>query len=106
MAWFLLVVAGIEEIIAAIAMKYIDGTRKKWPIIVMTAGFGLSFYCLSQAMLVLPAGVAYAVWTGIGSTGVSAVGFIWFKERFQLPQVISLGLILAGVIGLRLTAAS
>lgn len=61
MAWFLLVIAGIEEIIAAIAMKYIDGTRKKWPIIVMTVGFGLSFYCLSQAMIVLPAGVAYVV---------------------------------------------
>lgn len=106
MAWFLLVIAGIEEIIATIAMKYIDGTRKKWPIIVMTLGFGLSFYCLSQAMIVLPAGVAYAVWTGIGSISVSAVGLIWFKERFQLSQVISLCLILAGVIGLRLTSSS
>lgn len=106
MVWFLLVIAGIEEIIAAIAMKYIDGTRKKWPIIVMTLGFGLSFYCLSQAMIVLPAGVAYAVWTGIGSIGVSAVGLIWFKERFRLSQVISLCLILAGVIGLRLTSSS
>lgn len=106
MAWFLLVIAMIEEIIAAIAMKYIDGTRKKWPIIVMTVGFGLSFYCLSQAMIVLPAGVAYAVWTGIGSIGVSAVGLIWFKERFQLSQVISLCLILVSVIGLRLTSSS
>lgn len=83
MAWFLLFIAGIEEIIAAIAMKYIDGTKKKWPIIVMTAGFALSFYCLSQAMQVLPSGVAYAVWTGIGSIGVTAVSLIWFKERFS-----------------------
>ncbi|AZV49982.1 QacE family quaternary ammonium compound efflux SMR transporter [Bacillus halotolerans] len=104
MAWFLLFIAGIEEIIAAIAMKYIDGTKKKWPIIVMTAGFALSFYCLSQAMQVLPSGVAYAVWTGIGSIGVTAVSLIWFKERFQLSQLISLCLILAGVIGLRLTS--
>ncbi|MDP4526533.1 DMT family transporter [Bacillus halotolerans] len=104
MAWFLLFIAGIEEIIAAIAMKYIDGTKKKWPIIVMTAGFALSFYCLSQAMQVLPSGVAYAVWTGIGSIGVTAVSLIWFKERFQLSQLISLFLILAGVIGLRLTS--
>ncbi|WP_434813693.1 DMT family transporter [Bacillus halotolerans] len=104
MAWFLLFIAGIEEIIAAIAMKYIDGTKKKWPIIVMTAGFALSFYCLSQAMQVLPSGVAYAVWTGIGSIGVTAVSLIWFKERFQLSQLLSLCLILAGVIGLRLTS--
>ncbi|MDG0764856.1 DMT family transporter [Bacillus halotolerans] len=104
MAWFLLFIAGIEEIIAAIAMKYIDDTKKKWPIIVMTAGFALSFYCLSQAMQVLPSGVAYAVWTGIGSIGVTAVSLIWFKERFQLSQLISLCLILAGVIGLRLTS--
>ncbi|MGR0118276.1 DMT family transporter [Bacillus halotolerans] len=104
MAWFLLFIAGIEEIIAAIAMKYIDGTKKKWPIIVMTAGFALSFYCLSQAMQALPSGVAYAVWTGIGSIGVTAVSLIWFKERFQLSQLISLCLILAGVIGLRLTS--
>ncbi|MCC2930835.1 DMT family transporter [Bacillus sp. LBG-1-113] len=104
MAWFLLFIAGIEEIIAAIAMKYIDGTQKKWPIIVMTAGFALSFYCLSQAMQILPSGVAYAVWTGIGSIGVTAVSLIWFKERFQLSQLISLCLILAGVIGLRLTS--
>ncbi|MEC1613653.1 DMT family transporter [Bacillus mojavensis] len=104
MAWFLLFIAGIEEIIAAIAMKYIDGTKKKWPILVMTAGFALSFYCLSQAMQILPSGVAYAVWTGIGSIGVTAVSLIWFKERFQLSQLISLCLILAGVIGLRLTS--
>ncbi|MCY9189041.1 multidrug efflux SMR transporter [Bacillus mojavensis] len=104
MAWFLLFIAGIEEIIAAIAMKYIDGTKKKWPFIVMTAGFALSFYCLSQAMQILPSGVAYAVWTGIGSIGVTAVSLIWFKERFQLSQLISLCLILAGVIGLRLTS--
>ncbi|KKB71691.1 MULTISPECIES: DMT family transporter [Bacillus] len=104
MAWLLLCLAGVEEVIAAVAMKYIDGTRKKWPIIVMTLGFALSFYCLSKAMQVLPSGVAYAVWTGIGSIGVTAVSFVWFKERFRLSQLISLCLIIAGVIGLRLTS--
>ncbi|ATH91790.1 molecular chaperone [Bacillus glycinifermentans] len=104
MAWLLLCIAGVEEVIAAVAMKYIDGTRKKWPIIVMTLGFALSFYCLSKAMQVLPSGVAYAVWTGIGSIGVTAVSFVWFKERFRLSQLISLCLIIVGVIGLRLTS--
>ena len=104
MAWLLLCIAGVEEVIAAVAMKYIDGTRKKWPIIVMTLGFALSFYCLSKAMQVLPSGVAYAVWTGIGSIGVTAVSFVWFKERFRLSRLISLCLIIVGVIGLRLTS--
>ncbi|MED1741111.1 multidrug efflux SMR transporter [Bacillus swezeyi] len=104
MAWFLLVVSGIEEMIAAIAMKYVDGTKKKLPIIVMVVGFALSFYCLSKAMQVLSAGVAYAVWTGIGIIGITAVSFFWFKERLQLPQLLSLLLIIVGVVGLRLTS--
>lgn len=63
----------------------------------------LSFFCLSEAMQVLPTGVAYAAWTGMGSIGVSAVGILWFKEKFNLSQLVSLGLILIGVIGLKLT---
>ncbi|MBT2618870.1 MULTISPECIES: multidrug efflux SMR transporter [unclassified Bacillus (in: firmicutes)] len=104
MVWGLLLLAGVEEVIATIAMKYMDGTRKKWPIFVMTIGFILSFYCLSKAMQVLPAGVAYGVWTGIGSVGITLVGALWFKERFSSSQFISLGLILIGVIGLRMTS--
>ncbi|KQU16988.1 DMT family transporter [Peribacillus butanolivorans] len=105
MAWGLLLIAGLEEVIATIAMKYMDGTRKKWPIYVMTIGFLLSFYCLSKAMQVLSAGVAYGVWTGIGSVGITLVGILWFKERFVFSQFISLGLILIGVIGLKMTSS-
>ncbi|MEC0668571.1 multidrug efflux SMR transporter [Bacillus haynesii] len=105
MPWIFLVISGIEEVIAAIAMKYVDGTRKKWPIIVMVLGFGLAFFCLSKAMQALSAGVAYAVWTGIGSIGITAVSLFWFKERIRAPQLISLGFIIIGVIGLRLTSS-
>ncbi|ABS73012.1 MULTISPECIES: DMT family transporter [Bacillus] len=104
MAWLLLFIAGAEEVVAAVAMKHIDGFKKKWPLIVMVTGFMLSFFCLSGAMQVLPTGVAYAAWTGMGSIGVSAVGILWFKEKFNLSQLVSLGLILIGVIGLKLTA--
>lgn len=104
MAWGLLLLAGVEEVIATIAMKYMDGTRKKWPIIVMIIGFIFSFYCLSTAMQELPAGVAYAVWTGVGSIGITLVGILWFKENFGLSQFISLGFILIGVIGLGITS--
>lgn len=103
MVWGLLFLAGIEEVIASVAMKYMDGRRKKWPIIFMTLGFIFSFYCLSKAMNVLPAGVAYGVWTGIGSVGITLVGVFWFKEELNKTQIISLALILVGVIGLKMT---
>ncbi|MBM7586091.1 quaternary ammonium compound-resistance protein SugE [Bacillus pakistanensis] len=103
MVWFLLILAGIEEVVATIAMKYVDGLKKKSPIIVMVAGFAFSFYCLSRAMIVLPAGVAYAVWTGIGSFGIIMVGRFWFKEKLNPYQYVSLSLILLGVIGLKIT---
>lgn len=104
MIWGYLVLAGIEEVIATIAMKYLNGKRKAWPLVIMTAGFILSFYCLSKAMQVLPAGVAYAVWTGIGTVGITLAGIFWFKEKFTRTQLLSVSLILLGVIGLRLTS--
>ncbi|WP_286230777.1 DMT family transporter [Neobacillus mesonae] len=104
MVWGLLVLAGLEEVVATIAMKYVNGTKKKLPLIVMTVGFIFSFYCLASAMQVLPAGVAYAVWTGIGSIGITLVGIFWFKEKLQFSQMISLFLILIGVIGLKMSA--
>lgn len=104
MAWGLLVLAGIEEVTATIAMKYMNDTRKKWPIFVMIIGFVLSFYCLSKAMKVIPAGVAYGVWAGIGSVGVALAGILWFKERLNVFQSISLGMIILGVVGLRITS--
>lgn len=104
MAWGLLVLAGIEEVIATIAMKYMDGTRKKWPIAVMIVGFIFSFFCLSMAMQRIPAGVAYAIWTGVGSIGITLAGLFWFKERFGYKQFLALAFILIGVIGLGMTS--
>lgn len=105
MVWGYLVLAGIEEVIAVIAMKQIDGTRKKWPILVVIVGFAFSFYCLSQAMQTLSAGVAYAVWTGVGSVGITIAGILWFKEKFTFLQLLSLCFILIGVAGLRMTSS-
>ncbi|MBP1964294.1 DMT family transporter [Paenibacillus aceris] len=105
MVWGYLVLAGIEEVIAVIAMKHIDGTRKKWPIFVVVVGFLFSFYCLSKAMQTLSAGVAYAVWTGIGSVGITIAGVCLFKEKFTRMQLLSLVFILIGVAGLRLTSS-
>ncbi|KAB7704755.1 QacE family quaternary ammonium compound efflux SMR transporter [Bacillus aerolatus] len=104
MSWIFLLLAGIEEVIATIAMKYVDGTKRKWPIAIMVIGFIFSFYCLSRAMLELSAGIAYAVWTGIGTVGITIVSIIWFKEKLNKFQALSLAFIIIGVAGLRLTA--
>ncbi|MGE8207801.1 DMT family transporter [Heyndrickxia sp. NPDC080065] len=104
MAWGLLLLAGLEEVIATISMKYLDGFKKKWPIIILIVGFSLSFYCLSTAMQTLPAGVAYAVWTGIGSIGITLADLFWFKEKINKFQFLSLLFILIGVVGMSLTS--
>ncbi|RJS61249.1 multidrug efflux SMR transporter [Bacillus sp. PK3_68] len=104
MSWVFLVLAGFEEVIATIAMKYVNGTKRKWPIAVMVIGFIFSFYCLSRAMTDLSAGVAYAVWTGIGTVGITLVSIIWFKEKLNKFQLLSLLFIMLGVAGLKFTS--
>lgn len=104
MSWAFLILSGIEEVIATVAMKYVDGRKKKWPIIVMVVGFFFSFYCLSKAMIELPAGVAYAVWTAVGTIGITLVSLFWFKEKLNKLQIFSLLFIVLGVAGLRFTA--
>lgn len=103
MAWIFILIAGLEEVVSVIAMKYVDGLRRKKPIIVMVIGFLVSFYLLSQAMQQIPAGVAYAVWSGIGTVGISIVGILRFKEKMNVQQVAFLSLILVGVFGLQLS---
>lgn len=103
MAWLLLIVAGLEEIISVIAMKYIDGFKKKTPLVIMALGLALSFFCLTQAMLVIPSGVAYAVWAGVGAVGITLVSMFWFKEKYNRMQMVFLMFIVVGIIGLKLT---
>ena len=104
MAWMLLVLAGLEEVIAVLAMKYVDGWKRKTPLAIMTIGFAFSIYCLTQAMQVIPTGVAYAVWAGIGSVGITMLGFVWFKEKLSKGQVVSLSILILSVIALRMTS--
>lgn len=103
MAWLLLIIAGIEEVISVIAMKYVNGLKRKLPIIIMVIGFFLSISALTFAMKQIPAGVAYAVWAAMGSIGITLVGVFWFKEKLTRGQMMSLGLLLSGVVILKMT---
>ncbi len=102
MTWILLFVAGIFEIGFALGLKYSEGFSRLWPTLGMVLAGGLSFYLLSTAMKSLPAGTAYAVWTGIGAAGTAAVGILLLGESASPLRIASLALIVAGVIGLRL----
>jgi quaternary ammonium compound-resistance protein SugE len=103
--WLALFAAGCCEILATTCVKFSDGFRKaKWiaGFIVTMSG---SIFLMSIAVKVIPIGSAYAVWTGIGAAGTAAVGMIAFKESKKVARIACLLLIIAGVIGLRLSAA-
>ncbi|MBQ8062314.1 MAG: multidrug efflux SMR transporter [Clostridia bacterium] len=102
MHWILLGVAGILEIVWAIAMKYSDGFSNLLPSIITVVGYIASLVFLTFAMKQLPVGTGYAIWTGIGIIGTTVLGVLLFQEKLSLLQVLCLALIIIGVIGLRL----
>jgi quaternary ammonium compound-resistance protein SugE len=105
MAWFYLTVAGLLEVAWAVGLKSTDGWTKFWPSVATVAGMVASFYFLSKALQAIPVGTAYAVWTGIGAVGTAILGIALFKEPATAARIGCLLLIVAGIAGLRLTAA-
>ena len=104
MAWLHLIVAGLLEILWAICLKYTDGFAKLWPSVLTIAGMIASFYFLAQALKTIPVGTGYAIWTGIGAAGTAILGIILFSESAAWPRLACIGLIVVGIIGLKLTS--
>ncbi len=102
MDWLILFCAGLLETVWAVGLKYTEGFSKLWPSVFTLAAMGASVWLLSLAMKSLPLGTAYAVWTGIGAVGTVIVGVLFFYEPLTLPRILSVALILAGLIGLKL----
>lgn len=103
MAWLILIVAGIFEIGFAIGMKYTDGFTKPLPTILTVLSVVISMILLGIAMKTLPAGTAYAVWTGIGTVGTVILGIILFQEPMTVVRMLCVALIVGGLIGLKMT---
>ena len=105
MAWLLLVVAGLFEVAWAVGLKYTEGFTRLWPSIGTAVAIIISVVLLAVAMKSLPVGTSYAVWTGIGAAGTVLLGIVLFGEPATLVRLGSVGLILCGIAGLKLTHA-
>lgn len=101
MAWFILFVAGIFEIAWAVGLKYSEGLSKFWPSVFTLICLVISMGMLAYAVRSLPVGTAYAVWTGIGAVGTVILGMVLFNEPKDFIRIFFIGLILAGIIGLK-----
>lgn len=101
MNWVVLVIAGLFEIGWAVGLKYTEGFTRLWPSVATGAAMLISLGLLGIAMKSLPLGTAYAVWVGVGMVGTAIVGMIVFKEPATVLRVVSLALIVAGVVGLK-----
>ncbi|MFA7555703.1 MAG: quaternary ammonium compound efflux SMR transporter SugE [Spongiibacteraceae bacterium] len=104
MSWFVLVVAGLLETAWAIGLKYSEGFTRFWPSSITVVLLIVSLWLLSVAMKSLPVGAAYAIWVGIGAVGTVVLGIVLFGESAQPLKLLSLGLVVAGLVGLKLTA--
>ncbi|MEJ1126287.1 quaternary ammonium compound efflux SMR transporter SugE [Variovorax sp. CCNWLW225] len=104
MAWVVLLVAGLLEMGWAIGLKYTEGFTRLWPSIGTAISMVLSVVLLGWAMRSLPVGTAYAVWTGIGAVGTVILGIVLFHEPANAARLICVGLIVAGILGLKLTS--
>ena len=102
MAWVLLVIAGLFEVGWAIGLKYTEGFTRLWPSVGTGLAMVVSLGLLGLAMKTLPVGTAYAVWVGVGAVGTVILGIVLFDEPLNLLRGVSVLLIVAGLVGLRL----
>ena len=105
-AWIILAIAGIFEVVWATAMKYSEGFTKLYPSVLTAVAMLISVALLSWAMKTLPLGTAYAVWTGVGAVGAAIVGVVAFNEPASALRIGCIALIVAGIIGLKVTATA
>ncbi|MEZ5302280.1 MAG: quaternary ammonium compound efflux SMR transporter SugE [Verrucomicrobiales bacterium] len=106
MPWILLVLASLFEIAWAVGLKYTDGFSRPWPSLATIGALAISVGLLGVASKSLPIGTAYAVWTGIGAVGTVIFGIVLFGDSVSPPRLVCLGLIIAGILGLKMTSSA
>lgn len=106
MNWMLLILAGLLEVVWAVGLKYTEGFTRLWPSVITVLAIFVSLGLLGIAMRTLPVSTAYAVWMGIGVVGTAILGIFVLNEPATFGRLFSISLILAGVIGLKLTTSA
>lgn len=104
MSWIFLIMAGIFEMVGVLMINKLHKDRNLISLIMLIAGFGLSFWFLSLAMETLPMGTAYAVWTGIGASGGAILGMIFYGEPRNALQIVFITMVLGSAVGLKLVS--
>ncbi|GAB3781217.1 DMT family transporter [Dyella agri] len=105
-AWLPLALAILAEVIGTSALKASAGFSRLWPSLVVVAGYGTAFYFLSLALRQIPVGIAYAVWSGIGTVLITLIGVLAFRQKIDAAGVLGIALIVAGVLVLNLWSKS
>lgn len=101
-AWGILLVAGLCEVAWAIGLKYTEGFSRLMPSVLTLAAMTASVILLGWSLKTLPVGTAYAIWTGIGAVGTALLGMLLFDESRDVARLVCIGLIVAGILGLKL----
>lgn len=101
-AYLYLGVAIIAEVVATTALRAADGFTQLWPSIVSILGYVVAFYFLSLTLRTMPVGIAYAIWSGVGIVLISLAGWLLYRQLLDLPAIIGMALIMAGVIVINL----
>ena len=104
--WLILFVAIVNEVIATSALKSSEGFSRFWPSVVVVVGYGIAFYCLALTLRVISMGVVYAIWSGVGIVLITLVGWLVFSQKLDLPALLGIGLIAAGVVVMNVFSTS
>lgn len=100
--YFYLGIAIVAEVVATSALKASEGFTRTGPSLIVAAGYGIAFYFLSLVLKTVPMGVAYAIWSGVGIVLIAAIGWLLMKQPLDLPALLGIGLIVAGVAVIQL----
>jgi small multidrug resistance pump len=101
-----LIAAIFSEVIATSSLKASNGFTRPLPSIAVVLGYGIAFYCLSQTLKTIPVGIAYAIWSGMGTVLIALVGLFFYRQTLDRAAVVGMALILAGVLVMNLLSKS
>lgn len=101
-----LAMAIVCEVVGTVSLKAIDGLNKPLPLLLVIGGYGLAFWLLSHVMQTVPVGITYAIWSGLGIVLITIVAFLVYKQSLDIPALLGMALIIAGVIVIQLFSST